>query len=173
MRSAYLRWQDDENRLIEARQRLARQYLITLRQAEQVQIKAHLGILRAARLLLDQPLDAAIVMMKDHVQKAFALLGQGYFRRLPSPLEVELGDYAARIGKLCRNHAELEGRLRLAQGIIKIFARSPEFCHLRFFRLAFISPESAWLLLQIRNQRRQQQQEIQDCLAANCQMQIQ
>jgi hypothetical protein len=171
MRAAYLRWQAQENRLIEARQRLDRQYLVSHRQAEQVQIKAHQGILRAARSMLDQPLDPPVLMIKDRLQKAFALLGKGYFRRLPSPLDVELAYYAARIEKICRSHRELEARLRLAQAIMTIWGRNPEFCTPHFFRLAYISPESAWLCFHLRQKRLQDHQAIQDYLSNNCQLQ--
>jgi hypothetical protein len=173
LRVAYLHWQVQENRLVEARQRLARQYLISRRQAEQARLKVHQGILRAARTLLDQSLAPPLLVAKDHLQKAFAFLGTGYFRRLPSPLDVELAYYVASVEKLCRRHDKLGARLRLAQEVIKIFEQTKEFCQPRFFRLAFIAPESAWLLFQLRHKRRMDQQAIQDCLSENCAFSVQ
>jgi len=165
LRVAYLKWQAQESGLVEARQRLARQYLAARRQVEQVQTKAHQGILRAARLLLDQPLDPKLLMGKARLQKAFDFFGKGFFRRVPSPLDVELAHYAASIEKICRSHDELGARLQLAQKIIRIFERIPEFCSPHFFRLALISPESAGLLFQLRIKRRQDRQARQACLA--------
>jgi hypothetical protein len=173
LRVAYLRWQTQEDRLVEARQRLARQYLISRRLAERMQFSAHLGVLRTARSLLDQPLDPPVLMVKERLDKGFAYLGADYFRRLPSPLNVELEYYIKKITALGRRLGELELRLRLTQEIFRIFERTPEFCHRQFFRLAFTSPESAWLLIQIRTKRHQNRQAMQDCLAETCQFQIQ
>jgi hypothetical protein len=168
LRAAFLRWQAQESRLVEARQRLARQYLAARRQAEQVPTKAHEGILRTARLMLDQPLDPMILMAKGRLQKAFALKGKGFWRRVPSPLEIELAHYAASLEKICRSHEALGARLRLAQALIGIFAGNPEFRQAHFFRLAIFSPESAWLLFHLRKKRLKDRQAIQDCLAKKC-----
>lgn len=162
MRGAYLRWEALESRLTEAHQWLAWQYLASRRQAEQVQIEAHQGVLRAARLMLDQPQDPMILMAKGRLQKAFALLGRGFFRRVPPPVQVELSHYAARIEKICRTYGEQWSRLRLAQKIIRIFDQDPEFGNAHFFRLALISPESAWLCFNLRKNRLKDRQAIQD-----------
>ncbi|MEJ2671937.1 MAG: hypothetical protein P8168_07025 [Deltaproteobacteria bacterium] len=172
MKGAYLRWEVLEGRLTEARQRLARQYLTLRRQTEQRQITAHQGILRAARLLLDQPLPPVLQEAKGHLQKAFALQGQGFFRRVPSPLDVDLTHYAAGIENLCRSHRTLQARLQLAQEIIKIFDRNAEFSQAHFFRLALISPESAWLCFSLRQKRRRDRLALRDCLAKIGQGQI-
>jgi hypothetical protein len=171
MRAAYLQWQAQESRLVEARQRLARQYLAARRQAEQVQTKAHQGILRAARLMLDQPLDPTILMVKSRLQQAFTLRGRGFFSGVPSPLQVELAHYAADIEKICQSHDKLGARLRLAQALTRIFDQNSEFRHAHFFRLAIISPESAWLLFHLRQKRLKDRQAIQDRLAKTCQFQ--
>lgn len=168
LRAAYLQWQARESSLVQARQRLARQYLASRRQAEQVQTEAHQGILRAARLMLEQPLDPMILMVKGRLEKAFALRGKGFFRRAPSPLEVELAHYAAGIEKICRSHDQLGARLRLAQAIIRLFDGNSEFRRAHFFRLAIISPESAWLLFHLRKKRLKDRQAIQDYLSLNC-----
>ena len=173
LRVAYLRWQTQEEQLVEARQRLARQYLISRRLAERMQFSARLGVLRMARSLLDQPLDPPVLMVKERLEKGFAYLGAAYFRWLPSPLDVELEYYIARITAVGRRLGEFEVRLRLAQEIFRIFEQTPEFCYRQFFRLAFTSLESAWLLIQIRTKRHQNRQAIQDCLAETCQFQIQ
>lgn len=164
MRGAYLRWEALESRLTEARQWLAWQYLASRRQAEQMQIEARQGVLRAAQLMLDQPQDPIILMAKGRLQKVFARQGRGFFRRVPPPLQVELSHYAARIEKICRTYGELWSRLRLAQKIIRIFDRNPEFCSAPFFRLALISPESAWLCFHLRQKRLKDRQAIQDYL---------
>jgi hypothetical protein len=173
LRVAYLRWQTQEEQLVEARQRLARQYLISRRLAERMQFSAHLGVLRTARSLLDQPLDSPVLMVKERLEKGFVYLGAAYFRKIPSPLDAELEYYIARIVAVSRRLGELEVRLRLTQEIFRIFEQTPEFCHRQFFRLAFTSPEAAWLLIQIRTKRHQNRQAIQDCLAETCQFQIQ
>lgn len=170
MRSAYLQWQGQESRLVEARRRLDRQYLALRQQAQQVQTEAHQGILRAARSILDHPPDPKTRKVKDQLARVFALRGKGFFRRVPSPLDVELSHYIARIEKICRSHGELGTRLRLAQAIMTIFGRNPEFCSHHFFRLAIISPESAWLLFHIRKKRLQDHQAIQDYLSKNCKL---
>lgn len=165
---AYLQWQAQESRLAEAWQRLARDYQVTRRQAERVQIETDQGILREARLRLDHPLDPMILMIKGRLARLFALLGQGFFRRVPSPLAVELSNYHASIEKICRSHGELGARMRLAQEVIKIFGRNQEFCSPHFFRLAIISPESACLLFDLRQKRLKDRQAIRDYLSKNC-----
>lgn len=167
MRSAYLRWQAQEDRLVEAKQRLDRQYLALRQQAQQVQTEAHPGILRAARSMLDQPPDPVTRKLEDQLARVFALWGKGLFRRVPSPLDVELSHYIDSIEKICRSHGELEARLRLAQAIMTLFGRNPEFCSPHFFRLALISPESAWLVFHIRKKRLQDRQASQDYLSKN------
>ncbi|MBU4448909.1 MAG: hypothetical protein KKD99_10000, partial [Proteobacteria bacterium] len=77
MRSAYLQWQAQEDRLVEARQRLDRQYLALRQQAQQVQTEAHQGILRAARSMLDQPPNPMTQKVKDQLARVFALRGKG------------------------------------------------------------------------------------------------
>jgi hypothetical protein len=160
MRGAYLRWEALEVKLTEAHQWLARQYLAARHQAEEMQIDACQGVLRAAELMLDQPRDPTVLMAKARLQKAFALQGKGFFRRVPRPLEVELIRYAARVEKIYRTHGGLGARLRLAQKIIRIFERYPEFCNPHFFRLALISPESAWLCFHLRQKRHKDRQAI-------------
>jgi hypothetical protein len=161
---AYLQWQAQESRLVEAQQRLAREYQETHRQAEQAQIDTGQGVLRAARLRLEQPLDAGLLQVKDRLQRTFTRQGQGFFRRLPSPLEVELAHYLASLEKICRRHGELAARLRLAQALMLIFGRYPEFSRPNLFRLALISPESAWLLFQLRQKRLQSRRTVQELL---------
>lgn len=162
MKGAYLQWQAQEGRLAEARQRLNRSYLLLRRQARQAQIEPYQGVLRVAQLLLDQAFDPVILMLKGRLARMFALRGQGLCRRVPPLLEVELSHYLANIEKICRSHSELEVRLRLAQAIMSKFSRSQEFCGPRFFRLALISPESAWLFFHLRQKRLKDRRVIQD-----------
>jgi hypothetical protein len=164
IRGAYLRWEALDSRLIEARQHLARQYLASRRQAEEVQIETRQGVLRAAESMLHQPQDPMLLMAKARLQKAFAWQGQGFLRRVPPPLEVELTHYAAGVEKICRTQGELGSRLRLSQKIIRLFDRHPEFCQAHFFRLALISPESAWLCFHLRQKRLQDRRAIQNYL---------
>jgi hypothetical protein len=168
---AYLQWQAQERRLVEVQQQLGREYEEARRQAEQFQLEPDQGILRAARLRLDQPLDPMLLMVKDRLQRAFARQGKGLFRRMPSPLHVEFSLYVASLEKICRSHGELRGRLRLAQAIMAIFRRNPEFYSPNFFRLALISPESAWLLFHLRKKRLKDRLAIQDFLSKNCELQ--
>jgi len=171
MRSAYLQWQAQESRLVEARQRLDRQYLALRQQAQRVQTETHQGILRAARSMLDQPPDPKTRKVKDQLARVFALRGKGLFRRVPSPLKVELSHYIDSIAKICRSHGELEARLRLAQAVMRLLGRNPEFCSHHFFRLALISPESAWIVFHIRKNRLQGRQANQGYLSRNCKLQ--
>jgi hypothetical protein len=136
-------------------------------QAQQVQTEAQQGILRAARSMLDQPPNPMTRKVKDQLARVFALRGKGLFCRVPSPLDVELSHYIDSIEKICRSHGELEARLVLAQAIMTLFGRNPEFCSHHFFRLALISPESAWLVFHIRKKRLQDRQANQDYLSKN------
>ena len=163
MRGAYLRWEALESRLLEARQHLARQYLASRHQAEEVHLERRQGVLRAAESML-QPQDQGLLMARVRLQKAFAWQGTGFFRRVPPALNSELIHYAAGVEKICRRQGELTSRLRLCQKIIRLFDRHPEFCHPRFFRLALISPESAWLCFHLRQKRLQDHQAIQNYL---------
>lgn len=155
---AYLEWQVQESRLVEARQRLARDYQAARGQAEQASIEPDQGILRLGRLRLDQPLAPTLMQAQERLQRTFTRLGRGFFRRLPSPLEVELAHYTAGMEQTCRSHRDLAARLRLAQGMMVIFQRQPEFGPPDCFRLALTSPESAWLLFHLRKKRLQDRQ---------------
>jgi hypothetical protein len=155
MRAAYRRWQAQEGRLAAARERLHRDCQEFRQQAQQLQAADDQGILRAARRLLEQPLDPGLLMVKDRLARRLALKGRGLCSRVPPPLEVELSRYVAGMEKICRSHGELGARLRLARAMLTIFGRHPEFCRPRFFRLALIAPESAWLCFHLRRQRRQ------------------
>ena len=148
-----------------ARQRLALEYQAACRQAEQVQIDIDQGILRTTRCRLDQPQDPRLLEVSNRLSRVFALQGRGFFRRMPSLLEVELSQYVASVEKICHSHSELGGRLRLVQAVIMVFGRTPEFCGPNFFRLALISPESAWLLFHLRRKRRSGRQAMQDLLS--------
>lgn len=172
MRVAHGRWQALENRLAQARQGLERQYLATRGLAEEGLAEVHEGILRRARAMLDQPLDPEVLKAQRRLEQAFALRGQGFCRRAPEPLQVELRRLSAGVGEICRNYGDLETRLRLAQEIIRVFAGNPEFCRSHFFRLALISPESARLLFHLRNQRLRDRQAIQGHLLQNSPQQI-
>ncbi len=159
MKVAYLQWQAQEDRLTNARRRLEDQYLATRRLAGRVLTEAHQGILQTARVMLDQPLAPGTLRVQGRLQRAFALRGQGLWRRTPSPLQVKLRRYATGIRELCRTYGEKETRLRWAQEIIEAFTGNPEFCQARFIRLTLISPESARLLFHLRHQRLQNRQE--------------
>ena len=173
MRAAYLQWQAQDHRWTAARQRLARQYLETRQQAQQVQIEAEQGILRAARLSLEHPLESRLLKVKDRLDRVFALRGHGLFRRLPPPLEVDLSHYAAGVETICRSYGELVVRMRLAQTLMTIFARNQEFSSPHFFHLALISPESAWLCFHLRQKRLQDHWAIQDYLSEDGELQKQ
>jgi hypothetical protein len=164
MRGAYLRWEALESRLIEVRQHLARQYLASRCQAEEVQIETRQGVLRAAESMLDQPQDPMFLLARARLRKAFALQGTGFFRRVPLAVDVELTHYTAGVEKICRTQGELTSRLRLSQKIIRLFDRHPEFCHPHFFRLALISPDSAWLCFHLRQKRLKDRKAIQNYL---------
>jgi hypothetical protein len=152
-RVAYQQWQAQERKLVEARQRLARQLLDSRQQARHMQTDAHQGILRAAQSLLDAPLDPIILTVRNRLERVFALWGKGFFKRLPSPLDIELVEYITHIEKTRQSCNEMGARLRLAQAIMMLFCRTPEFCRPHFFSLALISPESAWLLFHLRQKR--------------------
>jgi hypothetical protein len=162
---AYLQWQTQEGRLAEAQQRLGREYQEACWRSEEVQVETDQGVLRAARLRLDQPLEPRLLKAKERLQRTFARQGTGFFRWMPSLLEVELSHYVASMEKICRGHGQLGARLRLAQAIITVFSRNPEFCSPNFFRLALFSPESAWLLLHLRQKRLKDRKANQDCLS--------
>lgn len=153
LRAAFLRWQAKEGRLAAARQHLATEYQAAQRQAEELQIEPDQGILRAARLRLDRSFEPPWLMAKDRLQRAFARLGQGFLRRVPSLLDVELSQYVAKVEKICQGQSELVARLRLSRAMLMIFGRTPEFSTPHFFRLALISPESAWLVFHLRQKR--------------------
>ncbi|MFZ5452904.1 MAG: hypothetical protein ACOZF2_13690 [Thermodesulfobacteriota bacterium] len=168
MRVAYWRWQALEQRLAQARQGLEQQYLATRGQAEQGSAEAQEGILRRVRAMLDQPPDPRVLQPQGRLARAFTRGGQGFCRRAPEPVQVELRRLSDAVEKICRNYSELAARLRLSQEIIQVFAGNPEFCRAHYFRLALISPESARLLFHLRNQRLRNRRTIQDCLPENC-----
>ena len=162
MRAAYLQWQAQDQKWTEARQQLVRQYLDTQQQAQEGQIEDEQGVLRAARQLLEHPLEAKLLTVKDRLARIFALRGSGLFRRLPAPLRIDLSHYGAGVGNICRRYGEMVVRLRLAQTMMVIFARHQEFFDPHFFRLALIAPESAWLCFHLRQKRLTDQQIMQD-----------
>lgn len=153
-----------EDRRAAARQGLERQYLLTRYLAEKVLTDPHQGILRTARSRLDRPPVPRLAPAQGRLEKFFNQRGRGFCRPAPLPLQAELRDYAALVGEICRSYGELEARLKTAQEILKVFAGNPEFCRAHFFRLALISPESAWLCFHLRSQRLRERQTRQHLL---------
>jgi hypothetical protein len=150
-------WLIQEARLVAARERLARDYQAAQRQAGQAQLAADQGVLRAARLRLEQPLDPVTLRVKERLARGFAQTSPGFRRRVPPPLAAELSQYADSIEKMCRSHGELGARLRLAQAMLVLCGRHPGFCTPRLLRLALSAPESAWLVFHLRQKR------LEDC----------
>jgi hypothetical protein len=170
LRAAFLSWQAQEDRLVKARQRLALEYQATFRLAEQLEIEAGQGILRAARSCLDPPQAPLILKVRTRLARMFVLQGKSFFRRVPAILALELAHYAAEISQICRLQGDLAGRLRLAQAVLTLFCRQAEFRRPDFFRLALTSPESARLLFQVRQKRLKERQAIQDLLSKSRQL---
>lgn len=165
LRKAYVSWQILEGRRLAARQELARRYLDLRRVAESIRLEPDQGVLRVARLALDQPLDPMGLKSHNHLKKAFAILGKSFFRQAPAALQMESRLYASHIDALCRKYEEMGTRLVSAQKIIDIFRRTPAWGGSHYFRLALISPEAAWLLNQLRERRWAEHQARENCLA--------
>jgi hypothetical protein len=157
--AAYQQWQAQESRWPAAQQWLARDYQALLRQAERAQLASDQGVLRAARLRLEQPLDPVILTARERLARVFARLGRSFYSGVPSPLAAELAQYAAGMERSCRSLGELGARLRLAQAMMMVLSRQPEFCTPHYFHLALTAPESAWLLFHLRQQRLEQSEE--------------
>ncbi len=165
LRKAYASWQALESRRLAARQELERRYLSLHQEVESVHIEPYQGLLRAARLALDQPLDPPALKAHNRLKKAFAILGKSLFRQAPAALQMETRRYACHIDAVCRNYEEMGARLLSAQKIIGIFRRNPEFGSTQAFRLALISPEAAWLFYHLRERRLAERQARENCLA--------
>jgi hypothetical protein len=165
LRQAYASWQALENRRLAAWQKLERRYLDLRRLAESVPLDPDQGVLRAARLALDQPLDPLALQARRRLDKAFAILGKSFFRRTPAALEMESRHYASHIEALCHKYEDLGARLVFAQKIIALIRRNPALSSPHDVHLALISPEAAWLFNQLREKRLAERRARESCLA--------
>jgi hypothetical protein len=165
LRKAYLSWQAMESRRLAARKELERRYLDLRQVVESAHLEPNQGLLRAARLALDQPLDPLELKANDKLEKAFAILGKSFFRQMPAALQIEMRRYACHIEAVCRRYEEMGARLLSAQKVIGIFRHDPSFGAPQDFRLALISPEAAWLSFHLRQRRLAECQTKENCLA--------
>ena len=165
LRRVYGSWQILESRRLAAQQELARQYLALRRVAESLRLETDQGLLRAARLILDQPLDPQMLKAHHRLKKAFAILGKSFFRRAPAALHMEYRQYACHIDALCQKFDEMGSRLVSSQKILEIFHQTPERSRTNYFRMALISPEAARLVIQLGDRRRAEHQARENCLA--------
>lgn len=165
LRKTYVSWQTLERRRLAARQELERRYLDVLRLAESQHLDQDQGVLRAARLALDQPPDPLLLQVRNRLQKAFALLGKSFWRPAPASLQTESRRYAGLLEALGRKYEELGNRLVAAQKILDILLQDPATEGLQDFRLALVSPAAARLLEQLREKRLAERQARNDCLA--------
>jgi len=164
LRRAYVIWQALEARLLAAREELARRHQDLCRVAESLQVKPNLGILRAAQLALDTPLDPVALKSRRHLEKAFAFLGKSLGRRAPAALQRETRRYAGHVDEMCRTYGEVGARLLSAGKIIDIFRLNPEFGAADNYRLALISPEAAWLVYHLQQNRAVERLANKNCL---------
>ncbi len=126
MRKAFLKWQASENQREAAREELNQQYLALLQEAEAAHLDTGSGLLQAAPVMLNQPLDARTHQAQHRLNNAFALLGKGFFRRAPTSLQLDIRHYAAHIDDICRHYHRLSARLRLARQVIQVLQQNPE-----------------------------------------------
>jgi len=165
LRQAYNSWQNLERRHLAARHELERRYVDVLRVVESLHLDQDMGLLRTARLALDQPLDPLVLKVHERLQKAFAFLGKSFWRPMPISLQLESRGYAGHIEELCRKYEKIGARLVLARKIIDLFRLNSDPGNIQDFRLALISPEAAWLLHQLREKRDIERQAREDCRA--------
>jgi len=165
LRKAYVSWQILERRRLAARQGLEDRYMDVLRLVESLHLDPDMGLLRTARLALDQPLAPLVLQARNRLHKAFALLGKSFWRPAPTPLQMEFRRYAGHLEALCRQYEELGARLVSAQKIIDLFRQTPPWDSIPNLRLALISPEAAWLFHQLRERGLAERQARDHCLA--------
>jgi hypothetical protein len=164
LRKAYVSWQMLEHRLGAARQELERRYVDGLRVAESLHLDPDLGLLRAARLALERPLEPAALQARERLHKAFAFLGKSFWRPAPDDLQMVSRRYASHIEALCREYEEMGARLVAAQKIIDRWLQNSASGGIQDIRLAFISPEAADLFHQLREKQGAERQGRKDCL---------
>jgi len=164
LRKAYVSWQGLEIRRLAARQELERQYVDLRQAAESLHLDLDQGLLRAARLALDQPPDPLLHKAYTRLHQDFAFLGNSFWRQTPAALQMELRRYAGHLEALCWKYEEMAARLVSAQEIIDILQRHPVLGTSENLRLALISPEAAWLFYQLREKRLVERQARDDCL---------
>lgn len=164
LRKACVSWQILERRLLAARLELERRYLDLLRLAESLDLDPNQGLLRAARLTLDQPSDPDLQKSRNRLQKAFALLGKSLWRPAPGALQMESRRFAGHIEALVHKYEELGARLVSAQKILDRRRQDPATEGSPVSRLALISPAAARLCQQLRERRRAEHQARQECL---------
>ena len=165
LRKAYISWQNLERRHQAARQELGGRYVEVLRVAESLHLDQDMGLLRTARLALDQPLDPVVTQARGRVQTALAFLGKSFWRPVPDSLQLEFRRYAGHLETLCLKYEELGARLVLAQKIIDLWQRDPAWGDPKNFRLALISPDAAWLFHQLREKQCTERQARKECRA--------
>jgi len=164
LRKAYVSWQGLEGRRLAARQELERRYLDLRQAAESLHLDLDQGLLRAARLALDQPPDLLVHKAYTRLHQDFGFLGKSFWRQAPAELQMELRRYAGHLEALCWKYEEMAARLVSALEIIDILQRHPVLGTSENLRLALISPEAAWLLYQLREKRLVERQATDDCL---------
>ena len=128
MRAAYRKWQSLQKRLTAASEELNHQYLALLHKAASFPINKEQGLLRLASTILRQPLDSETLQLQERLSYAFTLLGRGFFRRSPTPLQLDIFQYADRVQEICSRFKSLGTKLSLARKILGHPATKSENC---------------------------------------------
>lgn len=150
MRNAYRMWRTLNRRVEAAREALNHEYLALLHKAEEYQIAPQNGILGAAASILDHSQDPTL-QLQARLHHAFALLGQGFFRRSPTSLQLDIFRLADQTQEICRQCHHLVAKLQIAQKVFDL-VRHNQSVSKRYLNLALINPKGVWvsLLLQQR-----------------------
>lgn len=158
MRAAYLLWQDLASRQLLAQKELNHQYLALLHKAESLKIAHRFGLLHTAATWLDQPLDSQTLQIQQRLKNAFTLLGQGFFRRAPTSVQLDIMRYAHRIKNICQRFDHLSARLSFTRKLFN--ALPPKSGHSQSHRLTLSHPEAVWISQLLRQRRRLTRQTI-------------
>ena len=160
MRAAYRKWQSLHKRLAAASEELNHQYLALLHKAASFPIDKEQGLLRLASAILRQPLDSETLRLQERLSYAFTFLGRGFFRRSPTPLQLDIFQYADRVQEICSQFKSLGTKLSLARKILGILQQNQKIAR-HYLSRTLIDPEAVWMTLLLQQRYRLTHQNLE------------
>lgn len=165
---AHRTWRTLEARLEAVRQEVQKRYLQVLQTAPDNSPVGPPALLRAASVLVTQPLDADTLRLRQRLVHAFALFGTSLWRQPPASLRLDILEYADRIEVLCRRGRKLSQRLQLAREILQFLQKRGPGRRSHLIRLTLTDPEAMRLSLLLAERQTLARQSNEVALRESC-----